>query len=76
MSRMTTNMKKYSSIGVAVDMGRVPPISKMPFKLSAIGAALDMGLIPPKNYFKEKLLSISVSTGPASPSNINIQIID
>ena len=68
-------MRKYSSIGVAVDMGRVPPISKMPFKLSAIGAALDMGLIPPKNYFKEKIITLAVSVEQAPASMISVQVI-
>ena len=62
------------SIGISLDMGSIPPVSRLKSKITSIGITKDFGIIPPKNYFRSNLSTIGVSGDKAPDSIIFYQI--
>jgi len=54
-------MISIEAIGIALNTGVIPPVTKLNAKISSIGINLDSGSVPPKNFFKGGISVIGVS---------------
>jgi len=67
-------MIRINTIGIVLDMGIIPPVTRLKSKISSIGIIEDYGVIPPKNYFKGKISTIGVSGDKAEDSILFYQV--
>jgi len=67
-------MIRINTIGIVLDMGIIPPVTRLKSKITSIGILEDYGVIPPKNYFKGKISTIGVSGDKAEDSIMFYQI--
>ena len=67
-------MIRINTIGIVLDMGIIPPVTRLKSKISSIGIIEDYGVIPPKNYFKGKISTIGVSGDKAEDSIMFYQV--
>ena len=66
-------MISLDTIGIAVDMGIIPPKNYFKQIFGSIDIVMDMGVVPLKNYFKPNIEEIGISTELAKPSVISYQ---
>jgi hypothetical protein len=50
-----------TNIGIALNTGVVPPLTKPKAKITAFGVSKDFGSIPPKNFFRAKISTVDIS---------------
>jgi len=67
-------MIRIDTIGIALDMGRIPPVNRIKSKITSIGIMKDYGVIPPKNFFRGKISTIGISGDKAEESTLIYQI--
>ena len=67
-------MIRINTIGIVLDMGIIPPVTRLKSKITSIGILEDYGVIPPKNYFKGKISTIGVSGDKAEDSILFYQV--
>ena len=68
-------MIRINTIGIILDMGIIPPVTRLKSKISSIGVNLEFGIVPPKNYYKAKISSIGISGEKAEDSDFNYQLM-
>ena len=68
-------MIRINTIGIVLDMGIIPPVTRLKSKISSIGINLEFGIVPPKNYYKAKISTIGISGEKADDSNLIYQIM-
>ena len=68
-------MIRINSIGIALDTGIIPHVSRVRSKIYSIGLNLEYGVIPPKNYYRTKISSIGISLESVEDSEFNYQIM-
>ena len=68
-------MIRINTIGIILDMGIIPPVTRLKSKISSIGINLEFGIVPPKNYYKAKISTIGISGEKADDSNLIYQIM-
>lgn len=67
-------MISIEAIGIALNTGVIPPVTKLNAKISSIGINLDSGSVPPKNFFKGRLTTIGISGEKVEDSILFYQI--
>jgi len=68
-------MIRINTIGISLDTGIIPPVSRVRSKIYSIGLNLEYGVIPPKNYYRTKISSIGISLESVEDSEFNYQIM-
>ena len=68
-------MITINKIGISLDTGIIPPVSRERSKIYSIGLNLEYGVIPPKNYYRTKISSIGISLESVEDSEFNYQIM-
>jgi hypothetical protein len=63
------------TIGITLDSGVVPPLSRQMPVMRLCGVTLDSGLIPPKNYFRPKVSITSVLYDEAPAAILTYQLM-
>ena len=67
-------MISINTIGIALDMGSIPPVNRLKSKITSIGITKDFGVIPPKNFFRSKISTIGVSGDEAVDAVLTYQV--
>jgi len=67
-------MIRINTIGITMDMGIIPPVTRIKSKINSIGIVKDYGVIPPKNFFRSKISSVGISEDIAENATLIYQI--
>jgi len=67
-------MISIESIGIALNTGIIPPVTKLNSKISTIGILTDSGNIPPKNFFQGKISLIGIAGEKAENNKLFYQV--
>jgi len=67
-------MISVETIGITLDTGIIPPVTKLNSHLSTIGVILDSGSIPPKNFFRGQISVLGVEGESVENAKLFYQI--